>query len=186
MRKALIVVDMQNDFITGSLANKSAQKMLYKMADYITDFDGDVFFTLDTHYEDYLDTQEGKKLPVIHCIKDSVGWGLHPIIQKAIAKKRKENKYGVERVIKNSFGSIMLGTRLADERIMESPYTDIEICGVCTDICVISNAMIIKAFLPEANVKVLRDLCAGVTLKSHENALKAMECCQIDIVESEQ
>lgn len=186
MRKALIVVDMQNDFITGSLANKDAQKIVYKMADYIKDFDGDVFFTLDTHDKNYLNTQEGKKLPVVHCVENSIGWGLHPIIQKAIIKKKKENKYSVERVMKETFGSIPLTACMMFQEIQKEPYTDIEICGVCTDICVISNAIILKASFPEANIKVLRDLCAGVTQKSHENALKAMEACQIDIVESKQ
>lgn len=186
MRKALIVVDMQNDFITGSLANKDAQRIVYPIANYIKNFDGDVYCTLDTHTTDYLDTQEGKRLPVVHCVEETMGWHLAlPILEVVQDKFIKQHKY-VQYVIKDTFGSTLLGTYIEANSLNKGPYTDIEICGVCTDICVISNAMIVKAFLPEANIKILKDLCAGVTPESHEIALKAMEACQIDIVESEQ
>lgn len=185
MRKALIVVDMQNDFITGSLANKDARRIVHPIANYIKNFDGDVYCTLDTHTTDYLETQEGKNLPVIHCVEGTDGWNIASPILQALTEKDAEKKHWIQSITKETFGSISLPACMIYQAIKKEPYTDIEICGVCTDICVISNAIILKASFPEANIKVLRYLCAGVTRQSHETALKAMEACQIKIVESE-
>ncbi len=175
MNKLLIVVDMQNDFITGSLANEEGQNIVTKIAEFIRDFDGAVYVTRDTHTEDYMNTQEGKRLPVPHCIKGTEGWQIVPKIQAALDEKAKA---GVVRYFdKNTFGCVELG-----EEVARKQYTDVEMVGVCTDICVISNALLIKACALETNVVIHKDLCAGVTPESHENALNAMAACQCDII----
>lgn len=171
--KVLVVVDMQNDFITGALANIEGQKIIPAMVDYIKNFDGDIIATLDTHYDNYLETMEGKKLPVPHCIKETEGWRLVPDIADAIKNK------AVMMFKKETFGSTDLADYIAD---FYDADVEIEICGVCTDICVISNALVIKATIPNRKITVLKDLCAGVTPESHETALKAMAACHIDIV----
>ena len=172
MKRALVVIDMQNDFITGSLANVEGQKIVPKIADYISDFPGDIIVTRDTHHEDYMETQEGRRLPVPHCIEDSEGWEIVPEIQDVL-----DDRDDVTYINKHSFGSIGLG-----EFIKEQEYTNVELVGVCTDICVINNAMVIKAAAPEANIAVHRELCAGVTPDTHRTALAAMSVCQIDII----
>lgn len=176
--KILVVVDMQNDFIDGALGTKEAQAIVPKVVKKIQDFEGRIIFTRDTHGENYMDTQEGKKLPVIHCVKGTKGWELHPQIEAL----RKE-----EPVDKPTFGSAALGSLLLaqDNELKargEKGIEEITLIGLCTDICVISNAMLIKAFLPEVPVAVDAKCCAGVTPKSHENALEAMKMCQIQIV----
>lgn len=172
MKRALIVVDMQNDFITGSLANTEGQKIVPAIAELIRNFDGDIIVTRDTHDEDYMSTQEGKRLPVPHCIKGTEGFKIVPEIQEAL-----DTRKGVTNIYKQTFGSISLG-----EYVGRNLYDEVELVGVCTDICVISNAMVIKACTLDTTVAVRKDLCAGVTIESHENALKAMEACQIDII----
>ena len=174
MNKVLVVVDMQNDFITGSLANKEAEKIVPQIAEYIRNFDGDVIATRDTHFEaTYLKSQEGKKLPVVHCIEATWGWDIADEIKKAIWER--ENFRFLN---KHKFGSLALGN------IVDTFYDEVEICGVCTDICVISNAMILKASTrKDIKVTVLKNLCAGTTPENHENAIKAMELCQIDMKE---
>ena len=137
-----------------------------KVVEKIRNFDGRVLFTRDTHKEDYLDTQEGKKLPVAHCIKGTEGWELHPEIEAL----RKEDALD-----KPTFGSTQLGCILKEMDGLES----VTFVGLCTDICVISNAMIAKAFIPEVPVIVDASCCAGVTPQSHKNALEAMKMCQI-------
>ena len=174
-RKLLVVVDMQNDFITGTLANKEGQAIVGKMAEYIRNFKGDVIATQDTHGGNYLDTQEGKNLPVVHCIAGTEGWQIVPEIDKAL-KEVPMNGGASSRISKYTFGSTQLG-----QTIVERGYEEVELCGVCTDICVISNAMLIKAFDREIKITVLKDLCAGVTPESHETALKAMAACQIAV-----
>ena len=174
MKKLLVVVDMQNDFITGALENKEGQMIVDKLADYIRDFDGDIIATRDTHTEEYMATQEGKKLPVPHCIRGTEGWNIVPAVQAALDKKAETAS--VRYIDKPTFGSCKLGETVASEA-----YTDVELCGVCTDICVISNALLIKAYAVETNVSVLKQLCAGVTPESHNNALNAMAACQVDI-----
>ena len=178
MKKLLVVVDMQNDFITGALENKEGQMIVDKLADYIRDFDGDIIATRDTHTEDYMATQEGKKLPVPHCIRGTEGWNIVPAVQAALDKKAETAS--VRYIDKPTFGSCKLGETVAAEA-----YTDVELCGVCTDICVISNALLIKAYAVETKVSVLKQLCAGVTPESHNNALNAMAACQVDIVPAE-
>ncbi len=171
----LVVVDMQNDFIDGALGTKEAAAIVPKVVEKIQNFDGEILYTRDTHEENYLDTQEGKKLPVAHCIKGTKGWELHPKIE-ALRKK--------EPIDKPSFGSPHLGSllRSMDDEYKSSAKGGIEaitFVGLCTDICVISNAMIAKAFLPEVPIIVDPSCCAGVTPESHKNALEAMKMCQI-------
>ena len=171
MSKILLVIDMQNDFIDGSLGTKEAVAIVPKVIDKIKNFDGLVLYTRDTHGEDYLSTQEGKNLPVVHCIKGTHGWE----IQEDIEKLRTTKAFD-----KPAFGSMELGKYLI-ERNAQDPISEITVIGLCTDICVISNAMIAKASLPEVSVRVDSKCCAGVTPKSHKNALKAMEVCQIKV-----
>ena len=175
MKKLLVVVDMQNDFITGALENKEGQMIVDKLADYIRDFDGDIIATRDTHTEEYMATQEGKKLPVPHCIRGTEGWNIVPAVQAALDKKAETAS--VRYIDKPTFGSCKLGETVAGEA-----YTDVELCGVCTDICVISNALLTKAFLPNAHVKVDASCCAGVTPDSHNTALDAMKACHVEVI----
>lgn len=166
----LIVIDMQNDFVTGSLGSDNAVKIVPNVVDKIKNFNGTVLYTRDTHNEDYLNTLEGSKLPVKHCIKGTFG---HEII----AEIKNVNEETV--LDKYSFGSANIYDfikRKTDEKI-----DSITLIGLCTDICVISNAMLLKAFTPETPIIVDASCCAGVTQQSHKNAIKAMKMCQIDI-----
>ena len=167
--KYLIVVDMQVDFITGSLGSENAAAIVPNVVKKVKSFDGKIIFTRDTHFEDYLNTQEGINLPVKHCIKESDGWQICD-----------ELKPYAEIVIdKTTFGSVEL------PKLIESfnePIEKIELCGLCTDICVISNAFILKAAFPEAPITVDSSCSAGVTAKSHDNALSAMKAIQIEII----
>lgn len=174
MKRALVVVDMQNDFIGGSLGSGEARDVVERVCSRIADYaaaGGDILCTQDTHTQGYLGTQEGKKLPVIHCVKGTHGWELHPAVQAALP----ENTVFFE---KNTFGSKELFEYLA-----RRGYTQVELCGVCTDICVISNALGAKAFLPEAEIRVDASCCAGVTPQSHATALESMKSCQIEVEE---
>ncbi|MCH5267659.1 MAG: cysteine hydrolase [Lachnospiraceae bacterium] len=173
MKKVLVVVDMQKDFIDGALGTKEAVAIVDNVAKTIEGFDGTVIYTKDTHHKNYLSTQEGKNLPVEHCIKDSDGWQLADKIE---AVRNPQDKV----FEKGAFGSKDLAMYLAQENETES-IEEITLMGLCTDICVISNAMLIKAFLPEVPVKVLKDCSAGVTAESHDNALEAMKMCQIAV-----
>ena len=167
--KILVVVDMQNDFIDGALGTPEAVAIVPYVKQAIENFEGKVFFTRDTHFSDYMDTQEGKHLPVPHCIKGTPGWEIHPQLDTL----RK-----TESIDKLTFGSSQLTQVLAAEKDVES----ITFVGLCTDICVISNVMITKAFFPEIPLIVDAKGCAGVTPQSHKNALEAMKMCQITIV----
>ncbi len=167
----LIVVDMQNDFINGSLGTAEAREIVPRVVDKIENFDGRVIATRDTHDAQYLQTAEGRHLPVPHCIKGTDGWQLHPRIADLISKKP---------IDKPTFGSVELGKKLAQQHA-EAPIDSITLIGLCTDICVISNALLLKAFLPEVPILVDASCCAGVTPESHENALRAMRACQIII-----
>ena len=172
MKKILIVVDMQNDFIDGALGTKEAVAIVPKVEEKIRNFDGEVFFTRDTYETYYLETQEGKNLPVKHCIRDTEGWQ----IRKELDALRK-----TEPIDKETFGS----TDLVGELVTlneDQGIGSITLVGLCTDICVISNALLIKASLPYVPICVDATCCAGVTPESHENALKAMEACQIRII----
>jgi len=167
----LIVVDMQNDFIDGVLGTKEAQTILPRVIEKIKSWDGKVLYTMDTHNADYLDTQEGRNLPVEHCIKGTQGWN----IQEDIAKLIK-----TQPIEKLSFGSSKLGDILL-ELDDKDKINSITFIGLCTDICVISNAMIAKAYLSEVPIIVDASCCAGITPNSHKQALEAMKVCQIMI-----
>ena len=172
MNDILIVVDMQNDFIDGALGTKEAEAIVPAVLEKIKGFDGRVIFTRDTHFDDYMDTQEGKNLPVPHCIKGSEGWQ----IRAELDALRTEPA-----IDKPTFGSVELSAMLTKENA-EKPIDSITLIGLCTDICVISNAMLIKAAMPELPVIVDAACCAGVTLASHNNALEAMKMCQIKVI----
>ena len=171
--KYLIVVDMQNDFITGSLGTKEAEAILPKVIEKVKNFDGTVIYTKDTHQADYLTTQEGKNLPVEHCIEGTWGWMLAEELETLSKTSKVFNK--------PTFGSIELTKYLAEENEKEI-IEKIELCGLCTDICVISNAFVIKAGLTEVPVIVDASCCAGVTPESHLNALSAMKMCQVAVI----
>ena len=190
--KILVVVDMQNDFIDGALGTKEAVGIVPHVVEKIRQFDGRVLYTRDTHEENYLETQEGKNLPVPHCIRGTKGWELAPQIEEIRTEKAREEESRLEEsrleepIDKPTFGSCELGQLLKaqDENLKKQGKPGVEsvtLIGLCTDICVISNAMIIKAFLPEVPVKVDAACCAGVTPQSHNNALEAMKVCQIEI-----
>lgn len=170
--KVLIVVDMQNDFIDGSLGTKEAQAIVMRAAEKIKAFDGRVFLTRDTHETGYLDTQEGRNLPVMHCIRDTHGWQVHPAIAAVCA--------GARVIDKKTFGGLALAQALLEIHEKES-LECITLIGLCTDICVISNALLLKAYLPEVPITVDAACCAGVTRESHVRALQAMQMCQIII-----
>ena len=172
MQDILVVVDMQNDFIDGVLGTKEAVGIVPLVKDKITNFSGKVFFTRDTHQDNYLSTQEGRNLPVSHCIKETEGWQ----IRHELDELRQ-----TEAIDKPSFGSVELGQLLVDENAKES-INSITFVGLCTDICVISNAMLTKAFLPEVQIIIDSKCCAGVTPESHATALSAMKACQIKVV----
>lgn len=174
--KYLIVVDMQKDFITGSLGTKEAEAILPKVVEKVKGYEGRVIFTRDTHTEDYLETLEGKNLPVKHCIMGEEGWEL------ADALNDMAEASGAKIYDKPAFGCPGLAADLKEENDSGTDrIEEIELCGLCTDICVISNALMIKAFLPEVTVSVDAACCAGVTPQSHKNALEAMKMCQVVI-----
>ncbi len=172
MSDLLIVVDMQNDFIDGALGTKEAVAIVANVKMKIEEFEGRVLFTRDTHFDNYLDTQEGKNLPVKHCIKNTEGWQIRSELE--VLRK-------TDAIDKVTFGSMELGPKL--QALNEEEKIDsITVVGLCTDICVISNVMIAKAFLPEVPVIVDANCCAGVSVETHENALKAMEVCQVKVI----
>lgn len=171
--KVLVVVDMQTDFITGSLGSKDAEKIVPFVLEKVKNFDGRIIFTRDTHTNDYMNTQEGKKLPVMHCVKDTPGWQICDELKP----------YANEVIDKITFGSVDLPLVLKDA---SDKIEEIELCGLCTDICVISNAMLLKASFPEIKISVDALLCAGVSKESHRTALSAMEATQIEIKNKEE
>ena len=164
--RALIVVDMQNDFIDGSLGTKEAVSIVPKVKKKIEEAQAEgreVIFTRDTHYDDYLETNEGKHLPVVHCVEESRGWEISEELDASASTI----------INKNTFGY----TGWTD-----FDFEEVELVGLCTDICVVSNALIIKALFPEIKVSVDASCCAGVTPEAHEAALATMRSCQIEIV----
>lgn len=172
MPKLLIVVDMQNDFITGSLGSPQAESILPFVKNKIGSYKNnghEVIFTRDTHYDDYLSTQEGKYLPVIHCIAGTEGHSIEKSLDTSNCKI----------FDKKTFGSLDFAKMLAEN---EQNYEEIELCGLCSDICVVSNALILKAKFPETKVTVDALCCAGVTEESHKAALLTMKMCQVDVV----
>ncbi|MBF1284520.1 MAG: cysteine hydrolase [Oribacterium parvum] len=199
----LIVVDMQKDFIDGSLGTEEAQSIVEKVKEKILSYPKDrVYATLDTHGEDYLSTQEGKMLPVPHCIKGTEGWGLHPMLKDLILPDHFFEK--------GSFGSLQLAESMrtlftkqvieeatmakntgnikdtveirGDAEIGAYPDFTIELVGLCTDICVVSNALLLKAFLPEIPISVDSSCCAGVTKEKHLAALETLRSCQVEVL----
>lgn len=174
MKKYLVVVDMQKDFVDGALGTKEACAIVPAAVKKIRDFDGKIFATFDTHYENYMETAEGRKLPVPHCIKDTEGWQLDRNIAAALAKKK------FTPVEKLTFGSVDLPGLIRKDADGEE-FT-IELIGLCTDICVISNALLLKASFPEAAIAVDEKCCAGVTPVKHDAAIETMRSCQIDIL----
>lgn len=200
--KVLVVVDAQQDFISGSLANEAAQKCIPGIVKKIKEFDGDaIFLTMDTHGEDYLDTPEGKKLPVKHCIRNTQGWCLNKDIADAVAEKEFNSTCIIRKVMKPTFASVE-GVHETDGSIFRKSLVEqifdlekdkahpnkpipmeIELCGFCTDICVISNALALKGFTYDfAEITVDSSCCAGVTPEKHEAALEVMRSCQINVV----
>ena len=172
MSKILVVVDMQNDFIDGALGSPEAVAIVPYVKEVIENFDGKVLFTRDTHFENYMHTQEGTNLPVPHCIKGTDGWQIRAELDALRT---------TEPIDKLTFGSSTLFEALEDENAKEK-IDEITLVGLCTDICVISNAIGIKAFLPEVKIKVDSACCAGVTPESHARALDTMKMCQIEIL----
>lgn len=170
MRKVIVVIDMQNDFIDGALGTKEAQVMLpHLVAKLEREKDALLIFTQDTHSKNYMETQEGRNLPVPHCIKPEKGWEIAPSLQPFVKK-------AAAVIEKPAFGSLELPKAVA-----KLQPDEVELVGLCTDICVISNAMILKAAFPELPVAVDASCCAGVTPASHDNALQAMKMCQVNI-----
>ena len=172
MQEILVVVDMQNDFVTGPLGTPEARTILPKVAEKVKNFPGRVLFTRDTHEENYLESREGRALPVPHCIRGTRGGEICPELETL----RKE-----EPIDKPTFGSTGLGEVLRAADQYGEKIGKITLVGVCTDICVISNALLLRAFLPEAEIAVDAACCAGVTPESHQTALRAMKACQIAI-----
>ncbi len=172
MKEVLIVVDMQNDFIDGALGTKEAEAIVPLVAERVRTHRGTVIFTRDTHTEMYLSTEEGRNLPVVHCVKGTHGWQ----ICDALLHFAKECAV----IDKPAFGSVELAERI--KTLAEEGELSVSLVGLCTDICVISNAMLIKAYAPEIKITVEEKLCAGVTEKSHKCALEAMKMCQISVI----
>ena len=168
----LVVIDMQNDFIDGALGTPEAEAIVPNVVDKVKNFNGLVLATRDTHGEDYLQTQEGRMLPVEHCIRGTYGWEIREEIAELLESLP---------IDKPTFGSETLGKVLKEFNKSE-PIDSITLVGLCTDICVISNALLAKAYLPETPVYVDAACCGGVTPKSHETSLQAMKMCQIHIL----
>ena len=174
MKKVLVVIDMQNDFIDGALGTDEAVKIVGSVAEKIREYEGQtVFATRDTHEENYLETAEGRHLPVPHCIRGTKGWEIRPEIAGALAQA------DAQVIDKPTFGSEVLARKL--QKMAEQEELSIELVGLCTDICVVSNALLIKAKLPETPLRVDPACCAGVTRKSHAAALLTMKMCQVDV-----
>ena len=170
--KVLIIVDMQNDFITGALGNTEAQAIVPNVVEKVKRFEGDIYFTRDTHFDDYMDTLEGKKLPVPHCINNTEGW--------SIIKELKDYACNCKGIVdKFTFG-------YKDWRdIFGLNEFEFELCGVCTDICVISNALALRMFYPDVKITVDASCCAGTTPEKHKAALEVMKSCQIEVINDE-
>lgn len=170
--KVLVVVDMQNDFIDGALGTKEAEGIVDNVIKKIKEYDPkNIYATRDTHYENYLETSEGKNLPVVHCVKDTHGWMLESRVAEALSEAKI--------IDKPTFGSTDLADMLYARNDKEP--IEIEVIGLCTDICVVSNAILFKAKMPEVEISVDSSCCAGVTPKTHEAALETMKMCQIKV-----
>lgn len=180
-RKILVVVDVQNDFITGCLGNKEcvvAEQRICERLQAEADKFNAIYFTKDVHYDNYLETLEGKKLPIEHCIYGTKGCDFTDGIKDAMATLRKNGKY-VKVVTKHTFGSSILADILS---VTCGGNDEIELCGVCTDICVVSNALALRQMMPNRVIKVNPSFCAGTSRAAHKAALRTMNSCQIEIV----
>ena len=171
--KYLIVVDMQNDFIEGALGSNEAVAIVDNVVNKINEFDGDIIVTYDTHNENYMETREGKYLPVAHCIENTEGWQLNAEVENALCGKN------VKKIKKPTFGSVELVELF---RKYDALNTEVTLIGLCTDICVVSNAMLLKAYYPEMNINIDAKCCAGVTPETHEAALMTMKMCQMNVI----
>ena len=172
MKKVLVVIDMQNDFITGSLGTPEAEAIVERVAEKIRTFEGDVLATKDTHDLFYPNTQEGRLLPVVHCAMGTEGWEFPPVISKALAEKSYMPFW------KDRFASAALS-----KHVEAGEYEEVHVCGICTDICVVSNVLLIKAALPETPIYVEASCCTGTTPEMHQKALDVMRACQVVIME---
>ena len=172
MRKILVVVDMQNDFIDAALGTAEAVAIVDAVKEKIRSYPIDnVIATMDTHGEDYLKTQEGKNLPVVHCVKGTDGWRIRPDVAALLD--------GAKIYEKPTFGSTALAADL--KALSEREEIELELIGLCTDICVVSNALLLKACMPEVKISVDAACCAGVTPKKHLAALETMRSCQVEV-----
>ncbi len=187
--KIIVIVDMQNDFITGALGSPEAQAIVPIMIERLKELNSSenlVLFTKDTHYANYMDTQEGKNLPVPHCIEGTPGWSIVKDISSVVDYGGNFCSYSAKdimksRILKNTFGSIRLA-EIIKSLLPDNPIDEVILMGVCTDICVVSNAMLIKAFCPEVPITVDASCCAGVTPERHLAALETMKSCQIKVI----
>ena len=185
----LVVVDMQNDFVTGALGTPEAQAIVPKVVEKIKNWEGEILYTQDTHYDNYLETQEGKHLPVKHCIEHTRGWLFVDEIEYDLLPEMKNPQAKIYE--KRTFGSKLLMEELYDAHfstigeMADFEINSITLVGLCTDICVLSNAIMLKNSLIDVPVIVDASCCAGVTPESHKNALNAMKMCQIEIMNYE-
>lgn len=177
MKQFLIVVDLQKDFVDGALGTPEAVSIVPRVVEKIRQFSGEIYVTMDTHGTDYLQTSEGRHLPVPHCIRGTEGWQLNQAVAQALAGK----DYHV--VEKPTFGSVQLPQLISQATKGET--FSLELVGLCTDICVVSNALLLKASFPEVPISVDAACCAGVTPQTHQAALDTMACCQITVYNSE-
>jgi len=173
MRKILVVIDMQNDFIDAALGTPEAAAIVEAVKDKISSYPaGDVIATMDTHGENYMETQEGRNLPVVHCVRGTDGWQIRPEISELLK--------GARIYEKPTFGSTALAEDL--RALAQTDEIELELVGLCTDICVVSNALLLKAFMPEVPISVDAACCAGVTPEKHLAALETMRSCQIRVL----
>ncbi|WP_191016949.1 cysteine hydrolase family protein [Treponema zioleckii] len=175
MKKILLVIDMQNDFIDAALGTKEAVAIVENVKSKIKSYEkSNIFATRDTHEENYLETQEGEHLPVRHCIRGTEGWQIRKDIQELLDESKIFDK--------PTFGSLRLAQTIKEMYENEKGELEVEICGLCTDICVVSNALLLKATLPEMKISLDPKCCAGVTPQKHDAAIETMRSCQIQII----
>lgn len=189
--KLLVIVDMQNDFIVGPLGTEEAFNIVDPIVKFIEDWNGSIKCTMDTHYDDYLETQEGKKLPVKHCIKGTHGWQINDDIAEACTAYNRalalESNRTVKVIQKNTFGSMDLARMVQQSKAFDNDtivdaYNEVHFVGVCTGICVIANAILVKTVCPEMPIYIHKDLCACVSPESHERAIESMRTLQMNVV----
>ncbi len=176
MKKILIVVDMQNDFITGALGTNEAKQIVNNVVDKVTNWNGLIYFTRDTHFSNYDTTLEGKYLPIEHCLIDTYGWSIIDELNDYACNRTADKK------CKSIIDKYTFGYDRWNQHFTGVEKLEFELCGVCTDICVISNALILRALYPNSKITVDASCCAGTTVENHEAALRVMQSCQIDIV----